>query len=256
MVFDSLPFRRARRPALAHGDLVEVDGRPVRLRVHARARRVSLRLDAARREVVATAPSERRLADAVAFARSRAAWIAEALGGLPEPDTFAPGRLIPVAGGPCRLERAAMRIPPRLIPACEPEPARLLAYGEGPAYARAVERALKAEALRVFTERTAVHAAALGAAMPSVAVMDARGRWGSCTPPHRGRPGRVRYVWRLLLAPPEIADYVAAHECAHLIEANHGPRFCALVRELYGDPAPARAWLRRHGTKLHAIGRG
>jgi predicted metal-dependent hydrolase len=57
------------------------------------------------------------------------------------------------------------------------------------------------------------------------------------------------------LAPAYVIDYVAAHECAHLEEANHGADFWALVAELYGDHAHARAWLKRHGARLHAIGR-
>ena len=252
MVFDSILTRR--KAKLSPGDVVEINGWPVRLRVHARARRVSLRLDTARREVVATAPDLRRLPDALAFARSRAVWIAERLDALPDVVAFAPGQIISVGGAPCRLERAAMRIPARLIPARDAEPARLLAYGEGPAFARAVVRALKAEALGVLTARTAVHAAALGAPMPGVAVMDARARWGSCTPAHGGAGARIRYVWRLILAPASVLDYVAAHECAHLVEANHGPRFWAAVARLYGDPAPARAWLKHHGARLHGMG--
>jgi predicted metal-dependent hydrolase len=246
-------FHRAAR--LAPGDLIDVDGRPVRLAVHARARRVSLRLDSARREVVATAPSARRLPEAAAFAESRRQWIAERLDALPAAQGFRAGQVIPYAGGECRLERAAMRIAPRIIPARDGEPARLLAAGEGAAYARAVERALRAEALRVLTERTKIHADALGAPMPSVAVMDAKARWGSCLQGRGGEPGRVRYAWRLILAPPYVADYVAAHEAAHLIEANHGPRFWATVRTLFGEPARARAWLRAHGAALHAVGR-
>ena len=242
-------FRRS-APRFASGDLIEVDGRPVRLAVHGSARRVSLRLDTARREVVATAPNAKRLADAAAFAQSRAAWIAARLDSLPDSAGFAPGAMLEINGAPLRLERAAMRIAPRIIAATADEPARLLAYGEGEAYARAVERALRAEALRVLTERTAIHAAALGAPMPHVAVMDARARWGSCRP-----PDRIRYAWRLIAAPPFVLDYVAAHECAHLRECNHSPRFWAEVDGLYGDPAAARAWLRRHGAKLHALGR-
>jgi predicted metal-dependent hydrolase len=65
--------------AFADGDRLEVAGAVVRLKVHARARRVSLRLDRTRREVVATAPSPRRLAEAAAFARDRAGWIAARL---------------------------------------------------------------------------------------------------------------------------------------------------------------------------------
>jgi predicted metal-dependent hydrolase len=50
-----------------------------------------------------------------------------------------------------------------------------------------------------------------------------------------------------------VADYVVAHECAHLLEANHGPRFWALVRNLVGDPAPHRRWLRAEGPRLHSL---
>jgi predicted metal-dependent hydrolase len=46
---------------------------------------------------------------------------------------------------------------------------------------------------------------------------------------------------------------VVAHECAHLLEANHGPRFWALVRNLVGDPAPHRRWLRAEGPRLHSL---
>ncbi len=242
-------FRPA-APRLAPGDLIEVEGRPVRLRVHGRARRVSLRLDVASREVIATAPNARRLSEAAAFAKSRAGWIAARLDSLPSGAGFAPGVVIQVNGAPLRLERAAMRVAPRVIPARDGEPARLVAYGEGATYARAVERALKAEALRVLTERTAVHVAALRAPMPKVAVMDARARWGSCKP-----PSSIRYVWRLIAAPPFVLDYVVAHEVAHLRECNHSSRFWAEVDGLYGDPSEARAWLRRHGPTLHALGR-
>jgi predicted metal-dependent hydrolase len=253
-MFDSVLTRR--KAKLSPGDVVEIDGRPVRLRVHASARRVSLRLDSAKREVVATAPSLRRLCDALAFAQSRSGWIAARLDALPEQQAFRPGASIPLAGAPCRLERAAMRISPKVIAAREDEPARLLAYGEGPAFARAVERGLKAEALRVLKARTSVHAAALAQPEPLVTVMDARARWGSCMPAHGGAAARIRYVWRLVMAPPFVLDYVAAHECAHLVEANHGPRFWALVKGLYGDPAPAKAWLKQHGVRLHGLGGG
>lgn len=251
MLFDSLK----RAPKLAPGDLIEVAGRPVRLAVHARAHRVSLRLDTTRREVVATAPSARRLPEAAAFAQSRREWIAARLDALPQAVGFAPGAVVPVLGEQCRLERAAMRIKPRLIPARDGEPPRLLASGEGEAFARAVERGLRTEALAHLTARTAVHAAALGQPMPSVTIMDARARWGSCRAGARGAPGQIRYGWRLILCPPEVADYVAAHECGHLLEANHGPRFWAVVKDIYGDAAPARAWLKANGARLHAIGR-
>jgi len=246
-------FRRT--VAYVPDQLIDIGGRPVRLAVEPRARRVSLRLDTTRREVVATAPSARRLSDAAEFARSRADWIAQRLDNLPASRPFLPGTTISVGGQPCRLERAAMRIPPRLIAAVADEPMRLLASGDGETYSRAVHRALKAEALARMTAGTLVQAKALGVPAPSVAVMDARSRWGSCTSGIAGKPGSIRYSWRLILAPSKVLDYVVAHETAHLVEANHSPRFWAVVTRLYGDWKPARDWLKREGGKLHAYGR-
>jgi predicted metal-dependent hydrolase len=239
--------------SLADGDRLEVAGAVVRLKVHARARRVSLRLDRTKREIVATAPSARRLPEAAAFARDRALWIAERLAELPEALAVAPGVTIQVFGQPCRLETTTK--PAHYIEATEDAPARIAARGEGEAYARAVIRVIKREALRVLSERTAVHAGRLGAKLPSVTIMDARARWGSCRASLPGKPAAIRYSWRLALAPFEVADYVAAHECAHLLELNHGPRFWAHVKALVGDERPHRAWLRAEGARLHAFGR-
>ncbi|MEJ0067326.1 MAG: M48 family metallopeptidase [Caulobacteraceae bacterium] len=58
-------------------------------------------------------------------------------------------------------------------------------------------------------------------------MVDARTRWGSCTPAAPGHPAGIRLSWRLALAPPAVADYVAAHECAHLLHPHHGPAFWA-----------------------------
>jgi hypothetical protein len=238
--------------AFADGDRLEVAGTVVRLKVHSRARRVSLRLDRTKREVVATAPSSRRLAEAAAFARDRAGWIAERMAELPEAQTIRPGVSILLFGETCLLEAATH--PARFHPATDETPARIAARGEGETYSRAVVRLIKREALRVFSERTAFHCDRLGARLPSVTIMDAKGRWGSCRPGLPGKPAAIRYSWRLALAPFTVADYVAAHECAHLLELNHGPRFWAHVKALVGDHRIHRAWLRAEGARLHAFG--
>lgn len=146
-----------------------------------------------------------------------------------------------------------MRIAPRLIPATMDEPMRLIASGEGETYGRAALRVLKAEALKRLTARTAIHTAALGRPLPALAVGDAKGRWGSCNPGSPRRAPAIRYSWRLLLTPPKVLDYVAAHEVAHLVEANHGEGFWRVVHDLYGDPGHARRWLRTHGAEVQAI---
>jgi predicted metal-dependent hydrolase len=242
------PFGRS----FADGDRLEVAGAVVRLKVHRRARRVSLRLDRTRREIVATAPSPRRLAEAAAFARERAGWIAQRLAELPATEPLRPGQVIEVFGQPVRLEAGAGRA--RWIEPQDGSTPSISAMGEGEGYARAVALVIKRRALVVLTERTAHYAARLGAPAPRVAVADPKSRWGSCKPGPGGTAGSVRYSWRLALAPFEVADYVAAHECAHLLELNHGPRFWAHVRGLVGDERRHRAWLREHGARLHAFG--
>ena len=235
------------------GDRLEVAGTPVTLKVNRRARRVSLRLDRTRREIVATAPSPRRLSEAAAFARERANWIAERIAELPDAAPLRPGMMLEVFGEPVRLDVGTGRA--KWLPAAAGEPARITAMGDGEGFARAVMLILKRRALAVLTERTETYAAMLGEPAPTVSIADAKGRWGSCRPGIRGGQAAIRYSWRLALAPYEVADYVAAHECAHLKELNHGPRFWALVRALVGDPKAHRAWLRSEGARLHAFGR-
>lgn len=239
--------------SLADGDRLEVAGTAVTLRVNRRARRVSLRLDRTRREIVATAPSPRRLPEAAAFARERAGWIAERMAELPDATPIHPGMVLQVFGEPVRLEAGSGRA--KWLPAANGEPARITAMGDGEGYARAVILMLKKRAAAVLGERTEVYAAMLGVEAPKVTVADAKGRWGSCRPGLRGGSAAIRYSWRLALAPFEVADYVAAHECAHLLELNHGPRFWAHVRALVGEPKAHRAWLRSEGARLHAFGR-
>ena len=238
--------------ALTDGEILEVGGAVVRLRVSGKARRVSIRLDRRAGEFIAVAPTLRRLAEAAAFARARADWIAARLAELPDRQAIAPDMAIAVFGETVRLEAGAGRA--RWIAAGEDQSARITAMGEGEGYARAVVRQIRKRALMVMTERTLVHAERLQAAAPQVAVTDTRSRWGSCTPARSGGLATIRYSWRLALAPFAVADYVAAHECAHLRELNHGPRFWAHVEALVGDPRPHRAWLRAEGARLHAFG--
>lgn len=102
-----------------------------------------------------------------------------------------------------------------------------------------------ARALETFTARAAHFAARIDLPPPPVALMDARTRWGSCS-----ARGRIRLAWRLAHLPPELSDYVVAHEVAHLKEMNHSRRFWALVETLYPEHRAARRDLRRAGAAL------
>lgn len=236
------------RPGPREGDRHRIAGVEVVLKVNRRARRVSIRLDGRTGQVVATAPTPRHLDQALAFARSRADWIAERAARRPPVMALRPGQTIPLEGRPTRLTATGTA-----------GAARLLLTGDGPviasggedqAYARRVLALLRRLARERLAERTAFHVAALGLAVPAVSLGDPKSRWGSCTP----QRGTIRYSWRLILAPPEVLDYVAAHEVAHLVRADHSPEFWAVVDGLIGDYRPLRAWLKTHGAALHSIG--
>lgn len=241
------------RKRLADGARLDLDGVTLRLTVNRRARRISLRIDSKTGEARATAPSLSRLADAVDFARSRRDWIAAQLARRPEPVSLGAGDLISVFGEACHLTPNGRR--PRFTASDRDDVQLLIGCGEGEVDSGLVARAIKREALGVFTRRVDHYCAVLNVKAPTVSLSDARTRWGSCAPARAGRPAAIRLSWRLALAPFAVADYVAAHECAHLIEANHSPKFWREVARLVGDHRPHRDWLRAHGPALHAFGR-
>lgn len=240
------------RPRYVDGQTVDIEGLTVRLRVSGRASRVSLRVDRARGEAIAVAPTLRHLADAVAFARGRRAWLVERLAETPAAaPRLEAGAELRVFDLPWRLRPDGRR--PRLIERAGAHDCLLAGCGLGAVDPQLVARAVRREAITVYGRRAAVHCVALGVPVPPISLTDARSRWGSCTPPAPGRAGAIRLSWRLALAPMAVADYVVAHECAHLVEANHGPRFWERVRTMVGDVRPYRAWLRTEGPALHAL---
>lgn len=222
----------------------------LRLSVNPRARRISIRIDARAGEAVAVAPSERRLAEAVAFARTKARWIAERLAARVEGKPLEPGRTVPFNGGVLRLAATGGNGAARLVDTAEGP--TILSGGQGEAYARRVENWFRRAARATLVARTEHHLRALNQTRPvKVSIVDTRSRWGSCSPHNRS----IRYSWRVIMAPPEVVDYLAAHEVAHLVHADHSPAYWRVVQGLVGDHRPFRQWLRDHGAALHAIGR-
>lgn len=98
-----------------------------------------------------------------------------------------------------------------------------------------------------LTAAVAQHAASLQVAPASITIRDTTSRWGSCT-----RKGGLSFSWRLILAPQDALDSVAAHEVCHMRVFGHGPKFWALLETRAPDYATWRRWLKRHGPELHA----
>ena len=88
-----------------------------------------------------------------------------------------------------------------------------------------------------------------GRAAQNVAVRDTVSRWGSCS-----SEGRLSFSWRLILAPPYVLDYLAAHEATHMVHLNHSAKFWTLLRRICPETNRAEAWLKAHGSSLHRYG--
>src|SRR2546423_9543521 len=221
----------------------------VRLRRHRQARRYTLRIDGAAREVVLTLPPRGSLREARTFAQKHGGWIAARLKRLPDAAPFAPGAEVPLRGVPHRIvHRGELR--GTVWTEIDEHGAPLLCVaGASPHVHRRVGDFLKREARRDLDAASRRHAAALGVAIKRIAVRDQSSRWGSCS-----NSGVLSYSWRLILAPSFVLDYLAAHEVAHLRELNHSPRFWRLLAKLHPNLRRAQRWLDVHGAVLHRYG--
>ena len=142
----------------------------------------------------------------------------------------------------------AQRAPVRRLAEEGAEPALIVGGAEAHLPRRLTDW-LKARAKAELAAACGAHARRMGLSFRRLSVRDQKSRWGSCS-----ARGNLSFSWRLILAPPFVLDYLAAHEVAHLAHHDHSPRFWALVRAHCEDVDRAEAWLREHGTGLHMWG--
>jgi predicted metal-dependent hydrolase len=221
----------------------------VRLRRHRQARRYTLRIDAASREVVLTMPPRGNLQEARDFAQKHGGWIAARLQRMPEAAPFAHGVEVPLRGITHRIVHRRSQRGTVWTETGDSGRRLLCVAGEQPHVDRRVGDFLKREAKRDLDAASRRYAERLGVRVKGISVRDQSSRWGSCS-----TTGVLSFSWRLILAPPYVLDYLAAHEVAHLVELNHSRRFWRLVRRLDPDFERAKRWLDVHGTDLHRYG--
>ncbi|MEM8540762.1 MAG: SprT family zinc-dependent metalloprotease, partial [Pseudomonadota bacterium] len=127
--------------------------------------------------------------------------------------------------------------------------AQLVVYGDERFVPRRIADFLKKEAKREIEALVAHHAGKVGRKAKSITFRDTTSRWGSCT-----SDGKLSFSWRIMMAPPQVINYLVAHEVAHLKEMNHSAKFWNLCKELCPDTDKCKSWLKRNGNKLQAIG--
>jgi predicted metal-dependent hydrolase len=221
----------------------------VRLRRHRQARRYTLRIQAASREVVLTIPPRGTLKEARSFAEKHGAWIAARLGRLPQAAPFADGVVVPLRGEPHTITHRRGARGTVWTEVDGNDGPRLCVAGHIPHLHRRIADFLHREAKRDLEAASHRFARDLGVAIRRVTVRDQSSRWGSCS-----TTGVLSFSWRLILAPSHVLQYLAAHEVAHLIEMNHSPRFWRVVNRLVPNHERAKAWLDAHGAELHRYG--
>ena len=205
-----------------------------------------LRVDTRTRSVLLTVPRRVSQRRALAWAATHRDWLAAQLAAIPDRSPIVPGSTVPLCGLPRRIDWEQAR--PRKV---ELEADRLIVGGPIEGLESRILRWLRAESLDLLRRETAEFAEKAGVRVARIGVGDPASRWGSCS-----SSGAIRYSWRLVMAPDFVRRATVAHEVAHLVHLNHGPKFHALVEQLLGaDPKPARLWLRREGATLHRVGR-
>ena len=226
---------RALMVVSAEGDEV-----PILTRRNRRARRMTLRIDAANDRAILVLPTWVPMSEGLRFVRTKARWMREKLNSLPPRERLEDGANLTLFGMPLTIQHrpnlgaVVVRDGPWLYVggAKDRVTARLVAW-------------LKAEARKRLTERAEVMAAHIGKTVKRVSVRDSRTRWGSCA-----ADGSLSFSWRLALAPEDVSTYVVAHEVAHLVAMNHGPKFWRVVENLLPDHSGAKTWLSENGVRL------
>ncbi len=219
-----------------------LDGNPpvrVHFRRSARARRLSLRVSGLDAKVTLTLPRGIPASEGIAFAEEKADWLRLQLRDRPALEPVGLGTSLPVEGRYLNVVAGA---------------GRGVVWGDGeirvpgdPATAgRRIAGILKQLARARLAGASDRYSIALGREYARISMRDTRSRWGSCS-----SVGALMYSWRLIMAPPGVLEYVAAHEVAHLRHMNHSARFWEEVENLYGDYEAPRLWLRENGSELH-----
>ena len=226
-----------------------VGGRTLPLRIvqNARARRLTLRIDAGGRGLRITVPPGLPTGEVDRFLTRHSGWLEKRLSALPDRPQVRPGIKLPLRGVPHLVVHEPER---RGTVELRPGPSgpELAVRGDRRHLPRRVADFLKREAKAEIESLVERHTATVGRRAKAIRFKDTTSRWGSCS-----ADGTLSFSWRIMMAPRPVINYLVAHEVAHLREMNHGPHFWTLCAELCPDTERCRAWLKKNGNALQAI---
>lgn len=212
---------------------------PVVLKKSARARRFSLRISNADGGVSLTMPKRAAKRDALQFASEQEGWLRRHLGQQPT-------RIVPVFGGVVMLDGVDVEIAQSDKRSVVFDQGVLWVPGAQDQIGAKLRGYFKALARDRLAQASEKYAAQVGRRVSRITLRDTRSRWGSCT-----TDGNLMYSWRLVMAPRDVQEYVAAHEVCHLVEMNHSAAYWGQVAQIFPDYRNQRQWLRDNGAALH-----
>ena len=225
---------------------VNIDGRqiPLIVRRHPRARRMILRINVLGEGAIVTIPSNASASDAFELIRSKSYWLLNQMNKIGERIYFGDGVQIPFQGVQ------------HVVRHCEEEyetvwikNGEIYISGEVEYLSRRLGEWLKRQAHIIIIPLVQKKAKKINKTVSRITIRDTFTRWGSCSV-----KGGLSFSWRLIMAPPEILDYVVAHEVSHLAHMDHSPRFWGTVEILSEHVKKGRSWLKNNGSALHRIG--
>ncbi len=210
------------------------------VRRNARARRLSLRVSRFDGCVTLSLPRWSSRFEAMDFARQKEGWIRRQLACNSD-------QILPRIGGHVMFEGVQVQLVATRSRAAHFADGKILVPGSPERVSVRIAAFLKAMARHRLTAACDHHAALLGLDYGRITLRDTRSRWGSCT-----TQGNLMFSWRLVMAPVQVLQYVAAHEVAHLVEMNHSPAYWDVVERVFPGFGEPRKWLRQNGHRLHA----
>ena len=234
------------------GQTIPVQVKPLKI-----ARRFTLRVRQASRDVVLTVPNRTSLKRAQEFVARHQSWIIERLALMPQILPFCAGVTIPIRGiqheivhyagqrGTVWIEDASSKTKPDSHASLP----KLCVAGNEDHLARRLRDFLKREALNDLQQAVLRYSQKIGCQPTGLVLRDTRSRWGSCS-----ASGLLSFSWRLIFAPPFVLDYLAAHEVAHLRHLNHSAKYWELLGQIYPELDRAERWLKEQGATLHLYG--
>ncbi len=227
----------------------DIDGEtvPVAVRRNPQARRLTLRIEPGSGALKMSAPPHVGDSEIKRFAERNRHWVRAKRARMPALNRPEDGAMIAYFGIEHRIVATGKLRGLVAVDTIAGEPV-LLVPGRSEHLCRRLADFMKARARHALAQQVERHSIVLGCRAAAIRITDTNSRWGSCSSRRT-----LSFSWRIIMAPPEILDYLAAHEVAHLLEMNHSDRFWDLVKQLCPQMERHRAWLRAHGSKLHAV---